>query len=319
MRRHVVVLIATVWMVTSCHTPIRTPSTQPSREQLAELWSAPEPNRDLYWGLGGKALAPDPKAIYTVVEIKKGGFSTGLTVTDSDDRKWSVKFPPEAPTEVVASRLLWGVGYHQPPVYYVGAWSAEGAPDPNPQLPGRFRESKPKELHGLEAHGNWSYYDNPFVGTREMNGLLVLQVMLGNSDLKDEQNFIYTLNQPFEGVQRWYVARDLGQSFGRTGVFEAPRGDLKIFEETPFIRGMKGPYVRFEWRGRHSVLIDHITPEEVRWICLKLHALTDQQWDDAFRAGGYAPEMANRFITRFKQKIDEGLALPVGETQGQAR
>ena len=44
--------------------------------------------------------------------------------------------PPEAPTEVVASRLLWGVGYHQPPIYYVGKWNAEGAPDPNPQLPG---------------------------------------------------------------------------------------------------------------------------------------------------------------------------------------
>jgi len=29
----------------------------------------------------------------------------------------------------------------------------------------------------------------------------------------------------------------------------------------------------------------------------------------AFRAGGYAPEMANRFIRRFKQKIEEGLAL----------
>jgi hypothetical protein len=37
--------------------------------------------------------------------------------------------------------------------------------------------------------------------------------------------------------------------------------------------------------------------------------LTDQQWQDAFRAGGYAPELANRFIRRFKQKIDEGLAL----------
>ena len=29
----------------------------------------------------------------------------------------------------------------------------------------------------------------------------------------------------------------------------------------------------------------------------------------AFRAGGYAPELAERFIRRFKQKIEEGLAV----------
>src|SRR5262249_53891455 len=92
--------------------------------------------------------------------------------------------------------------------------------------------------------------------------------------------------------------------------FEPPRGDVKVFEETRFITGMKGPYVRFEWRGRHGVLLEHITPADVKWICSKLQALTDTQWQDAFRAGGYAPEPADRYIRRFKQKIAEGLALP---------
>ena len=309
MRRHGFVLLIAVWMVTSCHSPIP-PAVTPTADVLAELWQAPEPGRNLYWGVGGDALAPNPRGKYTVLEVKTTGFSRGLTVEDEDHRKWSVKFPPEATTEIVASRLLWGVGYHQPPQYYVGDWNAEGAPDPNPQLPGRFRESKPKELHGLEAAGNWSYYNNPFVGTREMNGLLVLQAMLNNSDLKDEQNFVYTLKQPFEGAKRWFVARDLGLSFGRTGVFEPPRGDVKVFEETPFITGMKGQYVQFEWRGRHRVLLERITPADVKWICSKLQALTDTQWQDAFRAGGYAPELADRYIARFKQKIAEGLALP---------
>jgi hypothetical protein len=275
---------------------------------LAELWKAPEPGRDLFWGVGGQRLAPDRSATYKVIETKHGGFSMGMTVVGPADRRWSVKLPPEAPTEVVASRLLWAVGYHQPPIYYVGSWTAEDASSPNPQLPGRFRESKP-DLHGLNAEGIWSYYRNPFVGSREMNGLLVLQVMLCNSDLKDEQNALYKLKEPFEGASRWYVARDLGLAFGRTGVFYPPRGDVKVFEETPFIKGMAGRFVRFEWRGRHGVLIDHMTVEDVRWICEKLQALTDQQWQDAFRAGGYAPELANRFIRRFKQKIDEGLAL----------
>jgi len=283
---------------------------------MAELWHAPEPGSNLFWGVGGEALAPDPGGKYKVIEVKKGGFSRGLTVDGPGDRKWSIKFPPEASTEVVASRLLWAVGFHQPPQYYVGDWSAEGAPDPNTQLPARFRENKPKELHGLDPGENWSYYQNPFVGTREMNGLLVLQVMLGNSDLKDEQNFVYKLKDRFEGANRWYVARDLGQSLGRTGVFEPPRGDIKVFEETPFIKGMAGKYVRFDYRGRHGVLIDHMTVEDVQWICRRLQALTDAQWHDAFRAGGYAPELADRFIRRFKQKIDEGLALPAAQSNG---
>jgi len=310
MRRNAFVTMIAVWITTSCHAAIRsTESAPPTPDVMAELWHAPEPGRDLFWGVGGEALAPDAGAKYKVVEIKKTGFSRGLTVDGPGDRKWSIKFPPEASTEVVASRLLWGVGFHQPPQYYVGDWNAEGAPDPNPQLPARFRETKPKELHGLEPGANWSYYRNPFVGTRELNGLLVLQVMLGNSDLKDEQNYLYKLKDRVEGAKQWYVARDLGQSFGRTGVFEPPRGDLKVFEETPFIKGMAGKYVRFDYRGRHGVLVDHMTVDDVQWICRRLQALSDAQWHDAFRAGGYAPEIADRFIRRFKQKIEEGLAL----------
>jgi hypothetical protein len=284
------------------------PAAPPAAEQIAELWVEPEAGRDLFWGVGGERLKPDPSVTYTVIEIKRGGFSMGFTVADPSGRKWSAKLPPEATTEVVASRLVWGVGYHQPPIYYVGRWNAEGSHDKNPQLPARFRENKP-DLHGLDAHEPWSYYRGPFVGTRQQNGLLVLMAMLGNSDIKDEQNVIYHLKEPLEGASRWYVARDLGQSFGRTGVINAPRGDPKVFEETPFIKGMSGPYVRIDWRGRHGVLLDHITPDDVHWICERLQRLTDQQWQDAFRAGGYAPQVANRFIRRFKQKIQEGLAV----------
>jgi hypothetical protein len=204
-------VLAALSIAPSCGTAVSSiRSTAPTPAEIAELWNEPEPNRDLLWGIGGQALAPNPAATYTVLDVKHGGFSRGLTVHDPDKRKWSAKFPPEAPTEVVASRILWAVGYHQPPVYYLGKWNAVGAPDPNPQLPARFREVKPA-FHGLDAKGHWSYYRNPFVGTPELNGLLVLQAMLGNSDLKDEQNDLYEFTEPVEGARRWYVARDLGK------------------------------------------------------------------------------------------------------------
>lgn len=303
-----VVAIAAV-LLAACQALMRPtpPAAPPSAAQLAELWVDPQPGRDLFWGVGGERLRPDPSATYKIIDTKRDGFSMGFTVDDPQGRRWSVKLPPEAPTEVVASRILWGVGYHQPPIYYVGQWNAADAHD-NPQLPGRFRESKP-DLHGLSAGKDWSYYHGPFVGTRQLNGLLVLMAMLCNSDLKDQQNVIYHLASSFEGATRWYVARDLGQSFGRTGVIDAPRGDPKIFEETPFIKGMSGKYVRFDWHGRHDVLLERITPDDVHWVAGLLRRLTDRQWQDAFRAGGYAPAVADRFIRRFKQKIEEGLAI----------
>ncbi len=127
----------------------------PTPAQLAQLWIQPERPRDLYWGVGGKRLAPDPSAPYTVIEIKRSGFSQGYTVEDKQGRQWSAKFPPEAATEIVASRIHWGIGYHQPPIYLLTDWTARKATSPNPQLPSRFRESKP-DLHGLDAKGTWS-------------------------------------------------------------------------------------------------------------------------------------------------------------------
>ncbi|HEY2432277.1 MAG TPA: hypothetical protein VGI12_06350 [Vicinamibacterales bacterium] len=307
MRTYPLLLLAVVTSTARHPTP-RPPKAPPTPAQLTELWVEPEPGRDLLWGVGGRRLQPEPSATYKILDTKRAGFSMGFTAQDPGGRQWSVKLPPEAPTEVVASRILWGVGYHQPPIYYVGRWNAEGSDDPNPQLPGRFRENKPA-LHGLDAGKSWSYYHGPFVGTRPMNALLVLMAMLDNSDLKDEQNVVYRLSSPFEGASRWYVARDLGQSFGRTGVIDAPRGDAAVFDETPFITGLDGHYVRFDWHGRHGVLLERITPEDVHWISARLQRLTDRQWQDAFRAGGYAAPVAARFIRRFKQKIEEGLAV----------
>lgn len=277
---------------------------------MRELWIAPRPGeRNLLFGPGGAELAPDPKARYEVIAIKIGGFSDGYDVRDPEGREWSVKFPPEASPEVVASRLIWGLGYHQPPVYFLPAWQADGASAPNPQLPARFREDDP-DFYGLDRVDMWAFDDNPFVGTRQLQGLLVLQSMLGNSDLKPSNNSLYELDSPVEGASRWYVVRDVGHTFGRSGRFESPRGDIDAFESTGFIRRVVGERVELERAGRHSELYTNISIADVRWICEGLDALTDKQWADAFRAGGYESGIAGRFIREMKSKIAEGLTLP---------
>jgi hypothetical protein len=292
------------------------PVTRP-RAPIAELWIDPPAGRDLFYGVGGRRLAPDPRQLYRVIEIKASGFSDGYGLVGPDKREWSAKFPPEASTEIIASRILWGIGYHQPPIYLLKEWRADGADDPNPQRPARFREKDP-DFHGLDDTGPWAYDNNPFVGTRQMNALLVFQAMLGNSDLKPENNALYELDRPVEGARRWYVARDLGQTFGRTGMLDAPRGDIEVFEQTPFIRGVRDGRVELEYEGRHAELFHDIRVADVQWLCARLDRLTDRQWRDAFRAGGYDAALSRRFIRRLKQKIAEGLHLSSRTSSGRS-
>lgn len=275
---------------------------------LAEFWVEPSANRDLFNGVGGASLAPDPREVFKVIEIKATGYSDGYKVVDGAKREWSAKFPPEGHSEVVASRLLWGIGYHQPPIYYLKGWHALGADGPNPQRGARFREKGP-DFHGLSDDGTWSYYENPFSDTVEMRALLVFHAMLGNSDLKDKQNAIYTLTDPVDGARKWYVARDLGQTFGRTGMINPPRADINVFETTPFILGTSGDHVMLEYRGRHKALFSNIRVADVVWLCDRLSKLSDAQLLDAFRAGGYDAPLATRFIMRLQAKVAEGLAL----------
>ena len=305
--RIVVVAAAILAVVTACASKTMVKSSG-QKAALSELWSAPAEPRSLIFGVGGPELAPPADVTYKVTEIKLGGFSDGYTVVGPGKREWSAKLPPEASTEVVASRILWAVGFHQPPIYFLREWHAEGADLVNPQLPARFREKSPS-LHGLKDDGHWSFYENPFVGTTQLNGLLVLHALLGNSDLKDQNNTVYTLNGAHEGAARWYVSRDVGHTFGRTGVMAAPRGDIEVFENTPFILGVSNGFAQLEYKGLHAKLFREIKVADVRWICEQLNKLTDEQWRDAFRAGGYEPAIADRFIASLKKKIAHGLAL----------
>ena len=284
------------------------PGASPGETRIAELWSAPEPGRDLYYGPGGSRLAPPASTRYKVIEIKTEGYSSGYTVAGPANREWKVKFAPEAHTEVVASRIFWAVGYHQPPVYFLDRWQSSGAKDPNPQRPARFREEKP-DFFNLTEEDIWSYENNPFVGSTELKGMLVLHVLLGNSDLKPEQNMVYTLGDGKGGKRRWYVARDLGQTFGKTGALNPPRNDPDAFEATKFITGVDQGTVQFEYRGLHRQLLNQITVRDVRWICERLERISDAQWRDAFRAGGIAPAVATRYLREIRERIAEGLAL----------
>jgi len=309
-RRRQALVVAVLLSAAGCaHPKIQPTATQPpGPAQMAEFWIEPADlaSRDLYWGAGGSENAPDPAGRFWFLSRDSKGYSKGYEVRDDRGLVWSVKLGDEAQSEVVSSRLLWALGFHQPPAYHVEKWTLSGQTTwAGPQSQARFRP----DLPGMKKVGDWSWHQNPFVGTPPWRGGLVMMVLLNNSDLKPSQNAIYELERPREGAQRWYVVRDLGLSLGRTGLHFPPRNNITEFEHAVFIVGVEGGKVKFNYSGRWKELFRDLTPADVRWTCERLARLTPRQWDEAFRAAHYRPEVAERFIRRFQQKIAQGLSL----------
>jgi hypothetical protein len=285
----------------------------------ASMWVEPTDlaGRDLFYGPWGSELAPDPNDVYELVELKHSGVNLGMTLKDSKGREWSVKQPfpgnldSEAPVEVVVSRLLSAVGYHQPPVYFLPAFTLKDDFGRKVTVGGRFR---PK-LKALDEVGEWDWANNPFVGSKAYQGLIVALMMFNSTDLKNNNNSLYEYRDG-DLVQQWYAARDVGSAFGDTHRMAPRKNHIESFEQVPFILGVSNGYVDFAYNGWYKNLVEQrITPEEVAWISTLLGRLSDKQMRDAFRAGYYEPEIAERFITRLREKIQQGRSL----TQSTAR
>ena len=290
----------------------------PATARLAELWVDPGPSpRDLFWGVGGQKHAPPPDDTYLFEARDESGFSVSYDVTSADGMEWSAKIGAEAQTEVVVSRVLWGLGFHQPPVYYLPRWQlARKDDETRTESEARFRPKLP-ELDRLDEV--WRWKENPFTGTREFRGLLVVLLMLNSTDLKDDNNSIYQLKSPMDGASRWFVVRDVGAALGETGRLYPRRNWIVGFERQRFITGVSGDRVEFDYDGRHADLLASVTPDDVRWAARLMQRLTDAQWRDAFRAGNYADPIAARYIRRIEQKIADGIALRVDTAAVAAR
>jgi hypothetical protein len=313
----IAVVIALPVPLTGCALHMRsTVEGGPTAAQLAELWTEPADlaQRDLLHGPGGVQGQPDPHDKFEFVSADTSGASHGFHVRDSEGREWSAKLGVEAQSEIAASRIIWAAGFHQPATYYVPGWTLVRNGVSSTQPAARFRL---KPAHS-KSTGTWSWSANPFVGTDEFGGLVVLMMIINNWDLKTSNNALYD----FDGGDRsgrWFVVKDLGAAFGKTGLAGGlPFGPLRgtknavaDFEREPFITHVDGDRVTVHFRGAVyvPVLPGTIRVAHVRWICERLNRLSDQQWHDAFRAAGYSDEVGDRYVRRLKQKVADGLKV----------
>jgi hypothetical protein len=303
-----------------CAGPIR-PTVAPVDRPAPLLWTAPADleTRDLYWGPWGRELAPDAREIYRIVQRKHSGVNPGFTVLDRSGRHWSVKQAAETcdegRVEVVVSRVLSAIGYRQPPIYYLDHLTVEDAWGVRRVPGGRLR----LKIASLKERESWSWQQNPAVGTPEYQGLLVILLLLNGTDLKNNNNSRYEHRLP-DRVEQWLVVRDLGAALGTTGRFVPRKGDPEAFARTPFITGTRHGFVQFGYSGFHQELVrDRIRPADVGWACDLLGRLSDRQWQDAFRAGGYPPSIAHRFIETIQTRIREGHRVAAGWDPAETR
>jgi hypothetical protein len=292
------------------------------------IWHDPSDikSKDLLNGPGGERHHPQLPVKF--LKEDRHGQNSKFDVEDANGAKWKAKLGIEAQPEVVATRLLWAIGYFTNENYFVPNLEVK-------ELPARLHRGQshvisPGHLDGvrLQRHrgdekkdADWNWQHNPFVGTQEFNGLRVMMALLSNWDLKDENNAILT----DKDGQQQYLVTDVGTAFGASGKHwteAASKNNLKEYRKARFISKVAPDYVDFNFPRRSPLLHllvlpsyihqvhmrwvgNHVPRADAKWLGSMLAQLTADQILDAFRAGGYSPEKAAAFTKVVQSRIAE--------------
>lgn len=285
------------------------------------LWRDPGSisSRNLLLGPGGEEMKPDISNL-TFLEADTTGYSGGFRLRDSKDRVWVAKLGKEAQPETAASRLLWAIGYMTEIHYLFPCVHIKGAPEiskPSPRCEGKGYENVRFEARpeGIKRLDEWSWTSNPFQGTKEFKGLIVMMALINNWDLKDSNNKVIYVPASLTGGsdELHYILSDLGATFGKTGGFMTHnRNAPKDFVKSKFVTGTDGNNVKFGYSGKNGGLMKGITIADAKWVGGLLSQLSDQQITDAFRAANFTPEDTQMLSAAVRARINQLTSLPGG-------
>jgi hypothetical protein len=277
---------------------------------------------NLLYGAGGKEDALTPGAKYKFKKEDMNGTSPKFDVEDDKGIKWRVKLGQEPRAETAATRLLFAAGYFVDEDYYVDELHVEGLP---PLKRGQSFVTDDGVVHGARLErrmkevkklGNWDWFKNPFVGTKEFNGLRVMVALVNDWDLKTINNSIYEVNDEAE-----YAVSDVGATFGKTGdPLHRSKSVLKDYEDSKFIDKVTTDFVDFvmhsrpplfaainipnyEKRTHMQAVTKHVPRADAKWLGERLSQLTEEQIRDCFRAGGYTKEEVDGYSTVIQKRI----------------
>jgi hypothetical protein len=294
---------------------------------LPVLWRAPDDlaARDLFWGAGGEQMRPDLSNV-TFVKQESGGYSTKFRVRDGAGRVWVAKVGKEAQAETAAVRLVWALGYATEINYLAPCVKISGAPKTPKETERcagdgfanvRF-EARPENVKRLDE---WKWNDNPFTGTRELRGLIIMMALVNNWDIKDTNNKVLAVKGAGGRDELHYVVSDLGATFGKVKLdvpafwrLSRSRNAPDDYRDDPFLEEVKGDRVFLFYKGKRQDLFDDLRLAEARWLASLLVRLSDRQISDAFRAANYTPQEMATLTSAVRLRINE-LARATGVAQ----
>jgi len=284
---------------------------------------------DLAAGPGGQNGAPLPPLVF--VAEHADGSQPCVSVRDARGRTWRVKWGVEVQAESLATRLAWAAGYFVETTYYVregrieGSLALQRAADcidgGGAFSHARFELDEERVIKHFNEH-SWAWNDNPFVGSRELNGLKIVMMWLSNWDAKDVRDvargsntavFEYAIDgrprRSHGSREARYLIIDWGGTFGRWGnIVRRGRWDCEGFaaQTDSFVVGVEGDFVRFGYTGQRTAdIADGIRVSDVAWLMRVLGRVRDTQMADAIAASGGRPDEVAAFTRELRRRLDQ--------------
>jgi hypothetical protein len=310
MSYQIIAIFTVAWLVT-------TPLCAATRNIL---WQNPGQvdRKNLASGAGGAATIPRPP--FRFVAEDNGGSSPKVKVRDARGNSWSVKFGEEVRSETFASRIAWVAGYTVEPTHFVaegrilgvkGLTRAKASIRPD----GSFHDAR-FQLRSQKAkfskRYNWSWVNNPFLGTKELNGLKIVVMLVSDWDDKDARDIDRDANTAVFEERSGRTTRylqfipDWGGSMGKWGnVALRSKWDCKGYrgQNNDFIKGVKNGFVEWGYSGQRNEVTQGIRPADVHWLMQYLGRLTDAQLRAGLRASGAVPADIECFTSAIRDRL----------------
>jgi hypothetical protein len=299
------------------------------------IWREPNPSEsmDLRYGPGGADGVPLPP--FRFVEEHHAGSQPCVAVRDARERLWRVKWGHEAKPEAFAVRVVAALGYFAEITHYVADGVIEGTTELSRardcvNADGTFTDARfeleDRSIRMLFDEHSWSWDDNPFIGTKQLSGLKIVNMLLSNWDTKDRRDVSRGSNTAiFEyRMSRWarearYLITDWGGAMGRWGTNVVSRGrwDPAGFEAqtASFVTGVQDGWVNFGYQGQRTAEIARgISVDDAAWFYEYARRLTLASVRTGLLTCGATDEEATRFAVAIIERVRQ-----IGEACGGIR
>ena len=291
-------------------------------DNKAVLWARPGnvTVADWTWGPGGEARAPKGPFEFVAEDFK--GTNPKIKVRDANGERWTMKFGGEDHGDVFAARLLYALGYEAQSSYFVRGGTVTGAHGLKRARPflgkhgefaySRFKQHDSKKVTLVEDM-DWSWTDNPFVGTHELNGLKIVMMLMSNWDAKDSRdgkgsNTAIYARSGSGGRELQYAFDDWGATLGKWGgFFSRDKWNAEGYSDqtSSFVR-IDGDAIRWGYRGKHNAdITSGIRVDDVQWLLTYLSGVTDEELRAGLRASGATPSDTDTYARAIRERISQ--------------